>query len=29
MRKLIFVAALVAVLIGVPFANGSSHSEAP
>jgi len=29
MRKLIFVAALVAVLIGVPFAVGSSHREAP
>ncbi len=29
MRKLIFVAALVAVLIGVPFAVSSSHREAP
>jgi Domain of unknown function (DUF4331) len=29
MRKLIFVAALVALLIGVPLASGSSHREAP
>ena len=29
MRKLIFVAALVALLISVPLASGSSHREAP
>ena len=29
MKKLMFVAALVALLVAVPLANGSSHREAP